>query len=375
MKKLLMVLAIVSGLAQNSMAQFDSKLSVNGGYEANIFKNPEIYEDDDLVYTKDELWANSIYNEFSVNLNYKKEWNKSHFKINTSGGGSLYYSELEANKYNYKIVVKYRTRYGKRKYFGVAPVFSRLKKEGMDQTETILTTPYSYINFILPFNFDFYLKKKTWFKIELAYNYKKYDRKAPERYIYNAGLANVSLKKKWQSRKHFIQLNFYGKFDSRYYIHNETIKNSEFNEVEKKTRLWNYYTAGTEYSFGAQNKKWRLGIPVEYIYKYDKLTDKYSYKQYSAGLSISTLSKRIYSSQKFYTNNRDYMNLMADEETNLRYTFFKYSSKFSYFLAQKTKVGLSFNYIYRLSNKKNIESKYSRSYMNYYIEIGISQEI
>ena len=365
----------ICSISYTSTAQIGLKFTINGGYEANIFKNPSRYEEKELIYTKDELWANSIYNELYVNADYKKEWRKSHFKINTSVGGNVYYSQLDANKYRYKIGVEYRTRYGKRKYFGVAPTFSRLKKEGMDQTETILSTPYSYMNFALPFNLDFYLKKKTWLKIELAYNYKEYDKHAPERYFYHAGLADISLKKKWESTKLFNQLNLYGKLDSRYYSDYEIIKNIEFNDIEKKIRKWDYYTGGIEYSYGAINKKWRFGIPVEYVYKYDKLTDKYSYKQYSAGLSISTHSKRFYSSQKFNINNRSYMNLMADEDTNLRYNYFKYLGVFSYSVTQKTKISLRLNYIYRLSNKQNVRSKYSRSYTNYYLELGLSQKI
>lgn len=376
MRKLLFgILMVFMGTA--GFSQFDLSVNLAEGYQVNIFNNPDRYEKKDISLTTDSLYANSLYTDITANFKYRKKWKRETLSVKGYVGGAYYNTASEAHKYKYKLEVSYRTRYADGRYLEVAPQMARIRKNGLDQTETILRTPYSYQKFVLPFNFDFYLGNKAWLKIQPAYLFKKYDTHAPEKLYYHSWYVNAEFKKKWDTEQIRHGFSFVADVSSRFYSDFELPKDDflmdtiEFGDLTHKTRQWNYYIVGAEYSVKTQNDIFRASIPVKYVYKEDKLGNMLSYSEFLAGLTFGVKYKSVKFNQAISYSNRDYLKFLIEESTKLKYNYLRLASKLSYELNDHFEFDVQAKLVDRKSNRIDVSKKFYRGYFTYFVELGV----
>jgi len=361
------------------LAQFKGTVNINSGYESNIFKNPDSYFRDNNLLGKDSLYTNSFYSEIGTNMSYIKKWKENSFKVKGYGGAAYYYTAVNAHKYKYKLEASYRTRYDEGKYFELAPEIFRIRKNGIDQTETILRTPYSYSKFVFPFNFDFYLGNKAWLKVQPAYLYKKYDTHAPEKLYYHSWYINALFKKKFVNDTIQQQIavtldisnRFYSDFELPSNIDPELIEILE-EDLIHKTRQWEYYKLNLEYSLKTQNNKLQAKFPIEVTYKRDRLSDFFSYFEVKGTYNLQYNIKKLSLLHSASISNRDYLTFTIDQNTKLKYNYLRASAGIKYNLNDFFILKLSGNYVKRFSNRTDYSKKYYRAYETSYVEFGVT---
>ena len=315
---------------------------------------------------------------------FKKETDNHTLKLKLNGGAGLYQTTANANRYQLEAGLTYRVKYGKRKYFEFAPEFIKKKRQGINQAQAVLRTPFSYSQLIIPVKFDFYLKNKAWLKTEVGYLRKSYDRENDEELFYRAPFATVSLSKKWLINEKIHKVTISNNSQLRSYLELERIveviddeeeEEMEFEEedFEEKTRNWNYFRNNIEYNFAGKEKKFRLTTGLYHIRRFD-LDDRNSYNEIASGFNMSYQFKKLSlsGSIKYSIRNYDTLSPGAGNDVLLQYRYIRSSVGIEYKLKPNRLLFLKGHLIDRTSNNPGTTSLAFRGFFNASVEAGIS---
>ncbi len=378
MKKLI-VLILLLITSSSAFAQWESnqKVGISGGYEWNVFLNPQTLQRDGSFLGRNDLWDNATYQSVFLINSFKKELQNGRLKFDLNISGGLYQTSMKANRYAYKIGASYRTKYASKKYFEIAPVLTRVKREGVNQADAILRTPFSYTQLLIPIHFDFYLGNKAWLKTESGYLYKTYDRQPGEALFYHAPFTNLSLSKKWESNGIIKKMTFRTSVQLRRYtdINNTSGINPEEEEIDEEggSRSWNYFRNGLEYDISAVDKSFGLTFGLYHVKRSD-LEESNSYSEISPGVQFDKRFKGFKLSSGLKYSMRNYPELTPGEdndENQLRYRYFRGNIKAEFEMSKTTNFFIKANLVNRKSSNTTISSFGFRGYFNSAIETGI----
>ncbi|MEO1054931.1 MAG: hypothetical protein AAFX87_30130, partial [Bacteroidota bacterium] len=330
MQKLLaFVLLFVISQAAMAQWQISHKIGFGAGHEWNVFLNPRTAVNDGETLTNEELWDNGTFQSvfFNNSFRYDTGRHRLKFKVNTSAG--LYQTEESANRYAYDLGFSYRVKYAKRKYFEFAPELNRRRRQGINEADAVLRTPFSYTILTIPVHFDFYLSNKTWLKTQAGYLSKNYDRENGEELLYRAPFLTVMISKKWQTKLLTKKLSFSHGTQFRNYFElerstpfdpEEEEEDFEEIELEEKTRQWNYFRSHIEYQLTGAKKDFDIVFGLYHIARLD-VDETNSYSEIAPGIQFKYGFDRIKftSSTKYAIRNYQNLSPGAGNDLLLRY--------------------------------------------------------
>ena len=382
MKKIItLILSLVMTSPLLGQWEKSQKLGLKTGYEWNVFLNPSTLERNGDLLNRSELWDNATYQSIFLNNTFKKEFTSGRLRLDFDLSGGLYQTNLKANRYSFEIGASYRTKYSKRKYFEFAPNLTRVKRDGINQADAILSTPFSYLQMVVPVHFDFYLGNKAWLKTEAGYIYKIYDRQNGEKLFYHAPFAGASLSKKWETEKLVKKLTFSTIVQMRRYTDVDQASQSDSDDEEllegelvSKTRAWNYFKNSLEYSMTETNKRYALTFGLYHVSRID-LDESNSYHEISPGIKMEYRLGKIKLGGALKYSLRNYPELTPGEENDenpLRYNYLRGNIKVETLLKKGTNIFIKGNLINRTSSNVDVMMRGFRGYFNSFIETGIS---
>ena len=373
MKKLIiLILTLVITSPVIAQWQFNHKAGIAGGYEWNVFLNPQILQLDGDLLERNDLWDNATYQSIFLNNSFKKEFENGRLKFDVNMSGGLYQTTMKANRYAYKVGTSYRTKYASKKYFEIAPVFSRVKRDGLNESDAILRTPFSYTQLLIPIHFDFYLGDKAWLKTESGYLNKRYDRQPGEELFYHAPFTNVSLSKKWEGNGLIKKLTFRSGIQLRRYTDINNNSEDESDE-EDNSRSWNYFRNSLEYDLSASDKSFGLTLGLYHVKRMD-LEETNSYAELSPGIRFDRRFNGFTLSGGLKYSIRNYPELSTGEnndENQLQYQYLRGNIMAEFKLGETSNFFVKGNLINRKSSNTNINTTGFRGYYNSFLETGI----
>ena len=360
---------ILLGAQNYASAQLRVKTGAYQGYEWNIFRNPESLIQQSDTLGRNQLWSNSSYNELFINTDYIKKWGNSRIKLSGDISGNIYHQQNSAQREFYKATASFRTKYASRKYFEFSPSFSRRKQPNIGQSDVIFRSRFSYYQVATPLNFDFYLKKQRWLKLETSYRYKAYDANGGEQTDYHSFSAQALYKKKWKGSIQ-RELELFAEWSTR----NQTTM--DFATATRPERITN--RSFTTYRFGASllfesvKKRFRIEFPVSYKMLSDTPSERLNYTQIEGGTKLSFFVKNVRVYQSFSATIRDFSNLTITDNELLNYNYIRSTTTVTIPFFNRFVYTVKGSLIRRLSNRNTITSSAFRGYLSSYIETGIS---
>lgn len=362
-------------------AQWENKFraGLNGGYEWNIFLNPSTISGEEEMLFREDLWVNAPYQGgfFSADLNRKSS--QGRWKIGAYLSGANYNSRINANRHSFRLNASYRTKYADRKYFEIAPEIYRINRVGVNDSDAILSTPFSYLKLTIPVSFDFYLRNKIWLKTTGGYLYKGYDRTNDRQLFYHAGFAGASLSKKWKNKKGEAKLTYSNRLELRLYKNLEFFLDepaeagdpTEPEEVEESSRIWTYISNDLEYSFKPINDRIRLTMGLYTTLRLDS-EEENSYKELSPGFSGQWKMKNWTLSTDLSYVYRNYSEReVGEEELPLQYTYVRANIKAEVPLRKNMNFHVRTSVVNRASSN-DLLTRGFREYFNSKVETGIT---
>jgi len=333
MKKLSLIVALLlTSLTATAQWTGKYKAGLEGGYEWNIFLNPTVVQTGEDILRRNDLWINAYYAGAFVSADFKKEIKNGRMKWGTHLSGANYTSTANANRHSFRLYGSYRKKYAPRKYFEFAPELYRIKRAGVNDNDAILTTPFSYTRFTLPFKLDFYKGNRAWVKTRAGYTYKAYD-KIPFEEInnksirYHAGFVGVSVSKKWVDNQVERKLTFSSDIELRFYKDLEQFLDEEEpdepGETEEESRFWTYITNDLVYDIKPANKPWELSLGLYTTIRLDR-EEENGYLEFAPGIDGTWQMAKMRLKGSLRYVNRNYPGReVGDTEEPLRYQFLR----------------------------------------------------
>ncbi|HAA21060.1 MAG TPA: hypothetical protein DCP28_20725 [Cytophagales bacterium] len=419
MKKLLAIALILCPTLL--MAQWEHKhtVGVSAGYEINVFLNPSSLERDGEVQGPDELWDNGTFQALQYRLQLERQLSAGRLKVAGGASGSLYQTEMNANRYAYDLSASYRVKYADRKYLEVAPQVDRIKRAGINLADAVIRTPFSYQRVLVPLHLDFYLGNRVWLKTQVGYLYKNYDRENGESLHYSAPVAELALSKKWLSEAHTQKVTFTGGAQLRHYVEYELTADAplpnandeeegDFDDFEvdegregfeededyeedeeteddepeeelgdefyeEKLRDWHFYRTQLVYEIEGEDSPYEVSVGLYHLTRLDQ-DQRNTYHQVSPSISLSygTSKAKVSISGKY--SYRYYPNLTpgkGNDNLPLIYQYLRGSARVQFGLGEHLTWWASGQFVYRLSNNPDPSSLAFQGYFNPIVETGI----
>lgn len=391
-KSLTLILALF--ISAPILAQFDHsrshQISLGGGQEWNAFLRPNVFLQDGEILNKEELWDNGTFQSLSINNSFKWEKDQHKFKLKLNGFLGIFQTGENANRHSYTLGVAYRVKYASKKFFEFAPEYFRKKREGINEDQAILATPFSFQQFRAPVTFDFYLGEGAWVKSEAGYLIKSYDRPDEQVLRYQAPFFGVSLSKKWNIGEYTTKLTLHSVSQWRKYtdidriteqIDPEDEEDDFFEEDEafegedefrESERNWSYYFNNITYSIKTTDKKLRAEIGVYSTLRIDARNVS-DYLEIGPGINASLKSGKLELSPSVRYSIRKYSRLAPGDGNNLLLQYNYLRVRFNAYYRLTNKLSLFGRYILtkRDSNNPTLDSQAFRAYVYAQGEIGV----
>ncbi len=373
MKKLTTLILLIL-ISSPTIAQWErsSKVGITGGYEWNVFLNPQTLERNGEFLNRSNLWDNATYQSLFMNNSFKREFANSRIRLDANISGGLYQTNMKANRYSYELGASYRTKYAKRKYFEFAPTLTRIKRDGVNEADAILRTPFSYTQLLIPIHLDFYLGNKAWLKTESGYLYKNYDRQPGQELFYHAPFTNVSISKKWEGKNLVKKLTFRTGIQLRRYTDIDGPIDEEVDD-EDNSRSWNYFRNNIEYDITSADKSRSFTFGIYHVKRVDA-DETNSYSEISPGFRFTRKFGTLRLSGGLKYSVRNYPELTPGEGNDdepLRYQYLRGNIKATLKMNKSTDLFLKGNLVNRVSSNTDINSIGFRGYFNSVIETGL----
>lgn len=392
MKRITTLLVLLSLASNGLVGQWDKKFKVGGfgGYEHNIFLSPSsLIRDGEQLFRQDIL-TSGFYEGLSFGGDFEKKFNGGRWKLGFQTSMANFHTTPDADRFTLSLKSSYRKRYAKGRYFEIAPSFARRSQQGINESDGVLRTTFSYTRFNLPAHLDFYLGNKTWFKTETGYTFKAYDQNdLGEKVSYHAAYTGFAFSRKWDKDKVTAKLTLSGNLEYRYYTDLEVDDESEEEEegVEEnevvarpnnpigfiaEERQWLFYRASAEYNVKNSTSKFDYTLGLYFVGRGDS-EQRFGYAELSPGASINYKAKgySLNASAKYSMRNFSTLEV-GDEEDQLKYNYIRSSLRLDVPLAKRKTWFIKGNLIHRTSSNTDLSSTAFRGYFNNSIETGIT---
>lgn len=362
-------------ISQSTFAQWErkSKLGISTGYESNVFLNPPslIIEGEEIG--RDELWQSGTFQQLFLNTSFVYDTLSYRLKIKANGGASLYQTDIEANRRTYDLGVAYRRKIGKRKYLEIAPKYNRRQRDGVNEADAVLRTPFSFRQMIIPLHFDYYLGGRAWLKTQVGYLRKDYDRMEGEELKYTSPFAQITVSKKWLDRITTKKLTLTASNQWRTYTDIELSSEEDEDPIfENEERQWNYRRVDTEFEFIDKNDKYRILFGLYHLQRTD-IDGPNGYTQVSPAVQFKYNITRLTMDAEFKYSLRKYSGLSPgrDNDTLLRYDYLRAGLGARYTLKNNASAFLKGKIVNRESNSPDLEAIGFRDYFTGFVELGM----
>ena len=366
------------------MSQWDTELKtgLHTGYEWNIFLNPPTVIDGDQVLRRADLWQNAFYEEGFISANMKRKTANGRWKLGTYFSAANYHSRVDANRHALRFDLSYRTKYAAKKYFEIAPQLYRIKRQGINDQDAVLTTPFSYMKFTLPVKFDFYLGDRKWLKTTGGYFYKAFDRFNNRNIAYHAVFLEAKYSKKWLNAGNETKLTYTGRSEFRFYkiqrLNGEVVDPEEPIDPEDpdaeanglSDRRWTYLSNDLEYSIKPAHDKYSLNLGLYTTIRLDG-EEENSYFELAPGIEGTMNFTGWQLSGRLQYVNRNYPDReVGDEDMPLVYQYVRGSVKATVPIKKRTDFFVRANMVNRASSNNELTRGF-REYFNSVVETGI----
>lgn len=407
MKKHLTLLLLCMMSATLS-AQTTLKLQTMGGYEWNVFQSPTSYTNSEgVTMNRDQLWVSAPFTSVGLSAGWKRDLGKGKLKLNGGFSKALYFSSTSADQLKYDFGASYRIKYAKKKFFEFAPEFARVERQGTDQSDNILRTPFSYKHAIAPLHFDFYLGDKKWLKTKVAYHYKFYDRTDGGQLFYHGIEPSIKWSKKYDNTKDVQKISIEGSAMFRKYtdvrVSSTTAASTEASEVDVEAdeedleeeelgeeeesgedteanegsadvreRKWNYYNLTWTHQYESKDEKLSTSISLNNRFRQDVLgSQTYNQTMFTAGLT-RRFGKTKVSVTGGYAFRYFTAVKVSSSQTPLSYHYLRGKLAVVYPINDHWDLKLKASLVKRISNNKSVTSRSYRGYFNGYVGLGIA---
>lgn len=361
-------------ISQSTFSQWErkSKLGVSTGYESNVFLNPSLLIVEGEEIGRDELWQSGTFQKLFLNTSFVYDTLLYRLKIKANGSLSLYQTEVEANRHTYDLGFAYRRKIGKRKYVEIAPEYNRRQRDGVNEADAVLRTPFSFRQWVIPLHFDYYLGARSWLKTQVGYLLKDYDRLEGEELKYSSPFAHMALSKKWRGVLTTKKLTVTASNQWRTYTDIEL--SSEANEdpvFENEERRWNYRRLDTEFELIDENDKYRVLFGIYHLQRTD-VDGPNGYSQISPAVQVKYNMARLTLDAEFKYSLRKFSELSPgrDNDTLLKYNYVRAGLGASFNVKDNATVFLKGKFVNRESNSPNLEAIGFRDYFTGFVELG-----
>ncbi len=350
-------------------AQIEISVSSLSGFEANIYRTPDQFVEDDILLNKEDLHLNSIYQDVNTRFKYTKTWRYSTLKGYFTPKGRFYFSEPELNqltlnaklhyKYNFKNNLKWETN-----------LIYRLKNrsgQDLDQNELGIPFGHSLANISSGLHFRLYKNNRTY--AIANYGYKSFDKTSTRKVSYYKYGLDLEFKNiLWKSHL----LHSYGVtlgFNNRDY------DITTFQNNTNRTRTWQYFKLGVFYKLPL-NKQWSIKPMLSFEERIDKTNNQFGYKQIKPQLEINYRGEKFTGNFRANYTKRTFKTLTAqdieEEEIGvLNYDYLRLKFDFEYKLNTNFSLASEVYALHRKSNNLNLNTTAYRSYNNNYVGIGM----
>ncbi len=355
----------------------NTTIDLSAGHEQNVFLNPDLLETDDEVLDRTDLWDNGTYQALSLRHVWKTKQANHTWKLGGGGGLGLYQTEMNANRYALHLEGSFRTKYGPRKYLEVAPTVSRKKRSGVNVSDAVLQTPFSYLLAEIPIHADFYLGSKSWLKTEVGYRYKNYDQTAGERLYYHAPFLQALISKKWVAGGWTHKL--YLSTDAMLRRYRDVERSNDEGEDEallvEKVRKWNY--SKQELGLLLSGKKLGITAAVHHLRRKD-LSGSNSYREFAPLLEGEYRMGKLRMQGGMSFSHRNYDTITpgrGNDDLVLAYQYFRFNGQLQYFLEETVRLYLKGRLVRRLSNNPDPGSIAFQEYFTSNLQAGLSIQL
>ncbi|MEQ9264344.1 MAG: hypothetical protein RLN81_03940 [Balneolaceae bacterium] len=348
-------------------AQLSMETGASHGYEWNIFRNPELLVQKSDTLGREQLWQNSDYNEFFLEVDYLKKWGSSKLRLSGDITSDIYHQQGNAQKEYYKVSLSYRTKYASRKFFEFSPSYARKKQAEISESDNIFRNRRSYSQFTAPLHFDFYLKKKAWLRLETGYRYRSYDISRGEKTAYYGFNAEALFSKRWVSR---IRSEF--ELEAEWNTRNQTEEEIGSEPIKLSKRIYSSYRFRTALSFESLSKSIQIKFPFTYKTFSDSPTERFNYTQFEGGMRLSFRMGKSRLTQSMTGTIRNFTNLSVSNGELLNYNYVRSSTRLTVPVLNRLEYTIRASLVHRISNRSGISSSSFRGFTNSYVETGFS---
>ncbi len=367
------ILVVITSKGQTKNTLY---LESSGGFEYNIYKNPNSYKVEDENIERSELLINAPFAGFRIEDCFTHQWKKQSLTILGSATARIYNKHDFANNISIFGEIKYQREISKKLKLDASYNYKQHSRKELYEIEGLYRYPIAYKEHKQIVDFDYRLSKNIHLRLLSSIRFRNYN-EIPEHSNtkYKEMLIGLQLKKRFRiSKGNYNYLYIKGNFTNRKYNKESYIFDDEDEtiNVSSKEVNWNYLRGELSYKFRlVENIKIKPG--VKYEYRNDKTNNVYKYNQVAPYIkAYFKLKKHKFSLSceerfRFYESNIITIN---GNNKKYQYVFGKYGVDYSYNFSDKFKMFISANSYIKQTNNSNTNKLSRRSYKYFLVKIG-----
>ncbi|MEM7161611.1 MAG: hypothetical protein AAF487_04140 [Bacteroidota bacterium] len=351
-----------------ALSQTEVHVNSSLGHENNINFSPDFIVEDGEIIERQELYANSLFNDLRLAIKTEKKWAKSVFRIEGKQSKRSYFNAAEYNQSQRDLESYFSYSFSKNSTFRLGLDYTSKDRLGLDFDASEFALPLGYRKFTVNPGFDFRLSKKNRTAIDFVAGRKTFNETDVRESSYTITRISIS-SKKVQWKNHILRVTG---FKGAYTLRNYNF--FYFEEDSVRIRPLTYLDLGI-FSKHQLNKKWTLSSSLDFQKRFDNEESRFGYTQLKPNLTLVFRGKsRFFKIKPAYVFRRFDSSLMANSDAapdRLQFDYFKLSFYLSQQLSNQFSLFAKGNFTDRRSNNLNEEMFIYRSYENWYAGIGI----
>ncbi len=382
------ILIILYLLPFLAFSQLNIETTLQGGYEYNIFKNPDSLNNAEAAaLEQSDLLQSAPLSNLGLAIDWKKKWNSHQLRLGSDASAQLFPSLGIANLWQVDLNQAYTYSMSKKIKFYQKASFRSKNRQGTDAASDVFFIANSYHQVELSAGLDWKPTKPFRIKLEGGKRLKNYQASETSALWYNETNAKLYTRYKFKKEATLQQIEFIGRWRNRLYTR-ERFEEPNIPIIEEELEEWeeDFDSSFEEYdmtylignlAFKFQlNDQLSLKPAIEYTFRKSNENERLDYTQIHPiiGLNFKNDKTQIKWNTSYSFRTNPYLFPTSETEDALVYQYWRNSLEVEHQLTKKLAFIASINHILRLSNFDEASTRAYRPYDYTRILVGIKYQ-
>ena len=367
------------------LAQLKLSTSLQGGYEYNIFKNPDSLQRSQEI-NQDLLLQSAYFSAMGLDTDWKKRWKKHELRLETEANTQYFPTFNTANLLQMDATQGYSYKLFKKIKLYQKTNFRTKNRGGNNAADEVFALPNSYRFAELLAGFEWKANKQWKLKVELARLQRIYSETETSALRYRQKSLKLYTRYRPKNESKLASMEWTGRWRNRWYTRErfvdldtedwdeadwEAFEEAEFWDENIEEHDMTYWYKQLALKFDLDDN-WSVKPSLDYTIRHSFENANLRFRQIRPALGlVYETDKTTFKTSISYTHRLNTDLIPSKAETALVYEYLRLTCSIEQQLAKRLDLIAGINATKRMSNFEGLTSRAYRSYNYFRVLLGL----